>query len=721
MEYNVIKLVNNLDRDRFILSIVALETVDGIAKEQVAKDVEIFKLSKGYGFQAKLIWQLAQLFRQQQIDAIHSHNWTTFLYTVLAARLASVRLILHGEHGRDTEQYEHDWKKLRVRQYLASCCDQLTVVSSDIARILRDIWGVPEWKISVIPNGVLLDKFKPVRDRGAAKRALGIVEHAPAIGTVIGSIRPVKDLPTLFKAFALVRKRVPEAQLLIVGHAPTLQQFEGLVKQLAIADAVHFLGKRSDIPEIMSALDVYVNSSIYEGMSNTILEAMACGVPVVATAVGGTPAIVSDGVNGSLVPPKAPEPMSEAILRLLQDENKRQAMTRAGRQQIERHHCFQETVRRYETLYLDWAHQKLRSSRVRRPAQELKAFWGSTCDNFGVLKWRGKIGRRSINIINYHRVLHAQELRQYLFTPMALPVSVFERQMDFFRRRCHVLSLAECLHILQNDLPIPERAVVLTFDDGYKELYTVVRPILEKYQLPVTIFLPTDLIGKNTPLWFDAVARRLQMADLRMLAFRDEVPKEIITIIRRLRNLPSDQCNRSARVAVSKIAELRHDLRMAVVDALMTLEIDSNGSLDITLLNWEMVKEMQATGLFTFGSHTATHSRLDLLPEQELDKEIAASGKLLEEKLNHPAEFFSYPWGCYNDFVVGKVKHSGYRCALALTDAPNFAKADLYKLKRIDSTFLTLEASFHEGMMAAELAGLNTLWRSFTRLSNPTG
>lgn len=715
MEYNVIKLVNRLDRNRFIPSLAALEIAVVGAKNHVAGDVEIFELSKAPGFRPKLIWQLAEICRRQRIDIVHSHNWTTFLYAVLAARLASVPVILHGEHGRDTEQYEHNWKRSWARKYLASCCDQLTAVSSDIAELLRNTWGVPEWKISLIPNGVMLDKFKPVRDRGPAKRALGIEAYAPTIGAVIGYIRPVKDLPTLLMAFALVRQKVPDAQLLVVGHAPAVQQFEDLAKELAIADAVHFLGKRSDIPEIMSAFDVYVNSSIYEGMSNTILEAMASGVPVVATAVGGTPTIVSDGVNGFLVPPKAPEPMSEAILRLLQDENKRQAMARAGRQHIERHHCFQETLRRYEALYLDLAHQKLLPSRSRQPKQMMKMVWGSTCDRVGALRWRSKIGKRPIYIINYHRVLHAHELPHYLFTPMALAVHVFERQMDFFRRRCHVLSLAECLNILQNDLPVPERAVVLTFDDGYRELYTVIKPIMEKYRLPVTVFLPAGLIGKETPLWFDAVGQRLQTADLQNLTFRNDVPDEVITTIQHLRTLSQDRRNVPARAAVKKIAQLCHDQHKAVVEEVMKLQALPNGAPDNALLDWKMVREMERTGLFSFGSHSISHPRLDLLPEDDLDIEIGESKKLIEAKLDHSVEFFSYPWGCYNELVINKVRQFGYRCAVALTDAPNYSNADLFTLKRLDAGFLTLDASFHKGTMVAELAGLNRFWRAFRR------
>ena len=139
-EHNVIKLVNNLDRDRFIPSIIDLQPFLSDAKAHVARDVKVFELSKGVGFNLKLILEIAKLFRQQRIEVIHSHNWTTFLYAVLAARLASVPIIIHGEHGRDTEQYEKEWKRLWIRKLIASFCDHLTAVSFDIVEILENVW-----------------------------------------------------------------------------------------------------------------------------------------------------------------------------------------------------------------------------------------------------------------------------------------------------------------------------------------------------------------------------------------------------------------------------------------------------------------------------------------------------------------------------------------------------------------------------------------------------
>jgi glycosyltransferase involved in cell wall biosynthesis/peptidoglycan/xylan/chitin deacetylase (PgdA/CDA1 family) len=664
------------------------------------------------GFDWPLIFRLAKILRRNHIEVIHSHNWNTFFYSVLAARLAFIPVILHGEHGRETAHYERSWKRLWMRKFLASFCHHLTAVSLDIAQTLQEVWGVPRFKISYLPNGIALDKFKPAANRSNAKRALGIDPNAPTISTIIGWIRPVKDLPNLIKAFHIVRHRFPDAQLLVVGEGPSRREAETMAKEMEMSGAAHFLGKQHDITNIMAATDVYVNSSLYEGMSNTILEALACGIPVVATAVGGTSLILRDGENGMLVPPKSPERMSEAISEFLSDEKKRNLLVQAGRAYIEQNHAFEKTIKKYEALYRHLYYDKKQTTRAFYPKQFVKAAYGNACHAFGLTRIYSKARRSSINIVNYHRVLFAHEIPHYLFTPMAMSLSVFEKQMDFFYRRCHVLSMEECVHILQNNLAIPDRAIVLTFDDGYGELYTNVKPILESYKIPCTIFLPTALIDNDQPIWFDVVSLRLKTANTKVLRNLEQLSNGLASTLLKLGAATIDQRNTLTRKAVQQIIQLPYESRQAVIARINEWDLVSNGAPEISLLTWEMVQEMKKTGLFTFGSHTLTHPPLDLLPENVLEKEITESKQKLEEKLHQKVDLFSYPWGRYNDLVVEKVKQAGYRCAFALTHAPNYTGQDLFTIRRLDAAYLTLDHFFHVGTMATELAGMNHIWRS---------
>lgn len=212
----MIRQSNELLARDFDVSIVYLDGDEEVAFSFVAPKVNLVYLKRRKGFDWRLILRLAQFFRQNRIDIVHSHNWTTFIDTVLAARLARVPVVIHGEHGRDSAEYKCDWKRLWLRKYLASQCDHLTTVSSDIAQILKDIWKVPSWKVSWIPNGVRLDMFKPAENRHQLKRILGINEDSIIVGTVVGNIRAVKDLPTLLKAFKLVYDKVPGVRLFIV-------------------------------------------------------------------------------------------------------------------------------------------------------------------------------------------------------------------------------------------------------------------------------------------------------------------------------------------------------------------------------------------------------------------------------------------------------------------------------------------------------------------------
>ena len=177
-----------------------------------------------------------------------------------------------------------------------------------------------------------------------------------------GGFRPIKDHATLLRAFARVRREDPEARLVLVGSGGSADPRAGLdrmASELGIADAVRFAGVRKDIPRLLKVSDVYVNSSRFEGMSNTILEAMAAGRPVVATEVGGNPELVQDGTTGYLVPAGEEGPMAERIGELLRDEALRAKLGAAGRAHVEEVHSMGGMVRAYTDLYEEvWSRRR---------------------------------------------------------------------------------------------------------------------------------------------------------------------------------------------------------------------------------------------------------------------------------------------------------------------------------------------------------------------------
>ncbi|HEV8129431.1 MAG TPA: glycosyltransferase, partial [Candidatus Eisenbacteria bacterium] len=242
---------------------------------------------------------------------------------------------------------------------------RFVAVSANIARELEQEWGVPRERVVCIPNGVDLLTFGARLDGRGVRDELGLGPDDEIVLNV-GGIRPVKDHPTLIRAFARAHAARPRARLVLVGtdyDRGLRANIEALASELGVRDDIRFTGVRRDIPELHAASDVYVNSSTYEGMSNTILEAMATRRPVVATAVGGNVDLVRDGVTGHLVPPGDWKGMGDRIAELLADRARRSSMGEAGRLEVEAHHEMASMVEAYASLYV----QCFERNRGRRP------------------------------------------------------------------------------------------------------------------------------------------------------------------------------------------------------------------------------------------------------------------------------------------------------------------------------------------------------------------
>jgi sugar transferase (PEP-CTERM/EpsH1 system associated) len=350
MEYGVIKVVNRLP-GTIQPMICCLRHQDDVTRGVLDPRVEVRALEartrRNYG----LIGVLASLFRRERVDVVHSHNWQTYMYAVLGARLARVPVVVHGEHGHDEEAAPA--RRLWVKRRLAPLVNRFVAVSGNLARELEDSWGIARDRIATIPNGVDLPAFDEDVDRAGIRRELGLEPDAEVV-THVGGMRPVKDHTTLIRAFARAHAARPRARLLIVGGDPASPrglELEALARELGVGGAVRFAGVRRDVPRLLLASDVYVNSSLYEGMSNTILEAMAARRPAVATAVGGTVELVRDTETGFLVTARDEDAMGERITRLLADPSLRRSVGEAGRRYVEAHHGMQRMVDRYAELY----------------------------------------------------------------------------------------------------------------------------------------------------------------------------------------------------------------------------------------------------------------------------------------------------------------------------------------------------------------------------------
>lgn len=284
----------------------------------------------------KAVLELAGILREGRFDVVHTHNAYPHLYATVAARLAGVPVVVHTRHGR---RFGHN-RRERLQFALASrLADRVIAVSDDTARLCRSMGKLDEQKVIRIWNGVDVKRFA---FRGASTEPIAIA---------VGRLSAEKDFATLLRAADRVRTVVPEFQLRLVGDGPERGSLEALAAELCLGGCVQFLGERSDVSACLAEAGFYVCSSKTEGISLTILEAMATGLPVVATRVGGNPEIVLDDETGLLVPPADAEALAGGILRMCAAGRERVRWSEMGRLRVEQEFDMRVMADRYADLY----------------------------------------------------------------------------------------------------------------------------------------------------------------------------------------------------------------------------------------------------------------------------------------------------------------------------------------------------------------------------------
>ncbi len=347
LENGVVNLVNTAG-PRFRHVIVCM-TTDGVLRNRLKPAVEIFTLGKRRGHDLRAFVRLVRVLRQTRPAIVHSRNWAAF-DAVLAARLARVPLVVHGEHGREvTDPDGQNRRRNWARRALAPLVNRFVTVSQDLRRWLIEDVRLPAHKVTTIQNGVDLTRFGH-HGRHEARLRLGLPAEALVLGTV-GRLDPVKDHATLIQAFAGLAPAHPDAALLIVGDGPCRSDLDRLVTGIGLENRVRLFGSRADVPVVLATMDVFVLPSVAEGMSNTILEAMATGLPVVATRVGGNPELIEDGVGGALVPRHDQAALTEALSAYLDDGNLRSVHGKASRQRAVDHFGLERMCAAYVDLY----------------------------------------------------------------------------------------------------------------------------------------------------------------------------------------------------------------------------------------------------------------------------------------------------------------------------------------------------------------------------------
>jgi len=347
----VVHLIEHLSRERFSPVCICLESPLGTHYEARvrASGAPLYFLGKGAGASGSVLRQLNALFRQYRPAVVHTHIiGLNYAYPLMLRYRTPARVhTVHSLAQREVGVRVGAWvRQLAFRYRLGGVVP--VAVADEVRASIQQLYGYPDPPL--IPNGIPTDEYAPDPDARAQWRQVhGIEPHATVL-THVGRFAPPKNHALLIEAFAQVRSDAP-LYLLLVGGGELENTVREQVAGLGLQERVRFLGVRADVADILRASDVFVLSSRVEGNPMSVMEAMAAGLPVVSTAVGGVPELVRAGVTGLLVPSEDAGALAQAMQALVDDPVRRQAMGEAARQYAVAHFDIRHTVRGYEQLY----------------------------------------------------------------------------------------------------------------------------------------------------------------------------------------------------------------------------------------------------------------------------------------------------------------------------------------------------------------------------------
>lgn len=317
------------------------------APRLTAIGVDVTEIRRQPGFRLGVARAVARAARRHGATVLHCHHYSPFVYGRLAGLLLPGVRIVFTEHGRLSDAQPSQKRRLATGLLSAGVRD-LYAVSHDLRRHLREE-GFPE-RMAVVWNGIDQGEAPGEAEQGRARALLGVQPEDIAIGT-IGRLDPVKDFATLIRAFATAHRVDPRLRLFVIGDGAERAALAGTIEAEGVGGAARLFGHREDVAALLPGLDLYVNSSITEGISLTILEAMAAERPVVATAVGGTPEVVEEGRTGRLVPARDVATLAAAMLEVTRAPALARTLGVAGRQRVLAHFTLDRMVARYADIY----------------------------------------------------------------------------------------------------------------------------------------------------------------------------------------------------------------------------------------------------------------------------------------------------------------------------------------------------------------------------------
>jgi glycosyltransferase involved in cell wall biosynthesis len=354
---NTLYTVELLNKKKYDISLCC--NLDGELVER-AKKVENIKLfdipalcrEVSLYNDVKAFFSIYKLLKNGKFDIIHTHSSKAGFIARLAAKLNNIPVIIHTVHGFAFNDFMNVYKKnffIYVEKILARWTDVLITVSNLNKNKIVDLNIAKEENIKNIYSGIDLSLFTDKRNSDFRKE-LNLGDDKILIGSV-GRLSNQKDPITMINAFDIVSKKFPEAYLVLVGNGPLKDKIVDRIKKLKLKNRVHLTGNKSNPWDVYHSIDLFIMSSIYEGLGRSITEALSCGVPVVCTAVEGVPEIIKDSITGTLVPPREPIELADGIIRSLQNMKVAKRKAAEGRKFVQDNFDVNKMVEDIDVLY----------------------------------------------------------------------------------------------------------------------------------------------------------------------------------------------------------------------------------------------------------------------------------------------------------------------------------------------------------------------------------
>ncbi len=649
---------------------------------------------------------------------------------LVLARLMRKRVLAHF-HAGDFEFYfaRQNWLGRQLILCGLRQPHRLIAVSQYLGELLGRL--LSEAPIVVVPNGIKTSLFArdaaAHHDPGAQSDSAGRVLHLLFIGAM-GRLKGERDL---IAALGRVLSVAPQFRLSMLGHGaqPILQ----LCQQAGLLPFIEHLGPvpLEQRTAFFKRASIFVLPTYAEGLPVAVLEAMAAGLPVIATRVGGIPELIEDGVEGYLIEPGDIDALSQRIIQLINHPEQRQSMgarAQARAQQFDWEKILEQLgaqLRQAINQQVSWSSKETVPPIERRSAargivrmspgqtsrlgkRALKSSAAPLCRWLRAGQRRFAVrrdGEKGVLILGYHRIVAdiEQAEREAIFG-LVTSVETFRRHLEIIRKRYQVLTLDEAIRVLRGERSVNSPAAVITFDDGYRDVYEQALPVLRNMGLPATVFVPTAFIGTSQLLdhdrlyWLILKARAtgaslhlpLEQAGLR--------PAQVEALC-----LESDPVRLSDRLLY-----LPFEVRQRLLSNLEATLCDGvqDYPAGYELMNWEMIAELVRAG-FTIGAHSDRHPVLTLESVETIKREITSSKRILEERLKEPVRHFAYPNGQYNEEIRQMIAQAGFEAAVTTENRLNYGGANLLSLGRVclsEESTRGVRGSYSEAVARLRLA-----------------